>query len=482
MTPVTDPTILAQLNGGGAQAVTDPAILAQLSGQSAPAAQQPSSIMDTIKGFGSGILQNLNPFLGNSGPLQTNENDPQYAASHLPQAETMSAVPGSTYQPQTTAGKYAKTIGQMAPTAAVPGSPLVRALRVVVPGIMSEAAGEATQGTSIEPYARAAGALAGGVGTGLGETLVAGVPDDSIAAVKQAASDAFQTVDNSGLRVKPEALQTLVSNIKSDLDDMGLNEKTMPVMAKKTFTALNYLQEAAQQPLSLQDLQMQRRIADLAYDPLNKTDTAGGYVIKDNIDNFIKNNLMDPSNLQGVPDTAAINALSDARGLWSKAAQAQTIQDTINKAAAQSKVGGSSVFSPTFEQSLRTKFGALAANQRGMAQFPSDVQDAIKDVATGGDIISARNVLRQIGQFAPSNVVPGVAGAYELTSHPEYALPLMIGAQGAKIGATALTKQAAQNALVTALRGQALPASTSQPGSAAMLATLLSQNNQGAQP
>jgi len=73
-------------------------------------------------------------------------------------------VTGEFYKPQTTPGKYAETIGEFLPSAAIgPGSAVSRVAAAVAGGAGSEAAGQATQGTAAEPYARVAGALAGGM-------------------------------------------------------------------------------------------------------------------------------------------------------------------------------------------------------------------------------------------------------------------------------------------------------------------------------
>lgn len=83
------------------------------------------------------------------------------------------------YEPKTTPGKFAETVGEFAIPAAGPS----RATRLaegvgrraasyagdlarnaVVPGVTSEAAGQLTEGTALEPYARVAGALAGNLG------------------------------------------------------------------------------------------------------------------------------------------------------------------------------------------------------------------------------------------------------------------------------------------------------------------------------
>src|ERR1019366_3974734 len=80
------------------------------------------------------------------------------------QKDVAGVAPSLDYQPKTTAGKYANTIGEMAPGAALmPGNIAGNLLKFgVLPGAASEAAGEATQGTGAEPYARLAGAVLGG--------------------------------------------------------------------------------------------------------------------------------------------------------------------------------------------------------------------------------------------------------------------------------------------------------------------------------
>lgn len=64
------------------------------------------------------------------------------------------------YQPQTTPGKYAQTISEFAGNAAT-GGPRAALTLGAIPGAVSETAGELTQGTPIEPYARLGGAIIG---------------------------------------------------------------------------------------------------------------------------------------------------------------------------------------------------------------------------------------------------------------------------------------------------------------------------------
>jgi len=114
------------------------------------------------------------------------------------------------HAPQTTAGKYAETIASFAPAAAAGGesSLLGRAAQVVIPGAASEAAGEATQGTPLEPYARAAGAIAGGVATAVGPAAV-NMATRSINRVSTAA------LGHSFLDPDQQAAQTLARAVAS---------------------------------------------------------------------------------------------------------------------------------------------------------------------------------------------------------------------------------------------------------------------------
>ena len=98
-----------------------------------------------------------------------------------PSTETVheATVPivGESYEPKTTAGEYARTTGEFLPGVVGPGGPGRWAGRlatdVILPAVTSETAGQMTEGTSLEPYARMAGGLVSG---GTGQMLKAGAP------------------------------------------------------------------------------------------------------------------------------------------------------------------------------------------------------------------------------------------------------------------------------------------------------------------
>jgi hypothetical protein len=115
--------------------------------------------------------------------LAGGEADPQYVemgrpkgmpdtpfSGIVPEPPTSAAVRGGIesvtglggYKPQTRTGKYTGAVAEFLPGALGPGGLVRNALRyAVAPGLASEAAGHATEGSDYEPYARVLGGLAG---------------------------------------------------------------------------------------------------------------------------------------------------------------------------------------------------------------------------------------------------------------------------------------------------------------------------------
>jgi len=131
-------------------------------------------------------------------------------------SETEKAT-GAFYQPKTTAGQYAQTIGEFAP--AVIGGPETLATkfatRVAAPAISSETAGQLTQGTPLEPFARVGGAIAG---AGLPGVLSRAVSPATISPERQAA---VTLLKNEGVPLDAGAVtgSKAVGYIQSELGD-----------------------------------------------------------------------------------------------------------------------------------------------------------------------------------------------------------------------------------------------------------------------
>lgn len=125
-------------------------------------------------------------------------------------------VTGDFYKPETTAGEYARTVGEFVPAALAGPGGMARkmVLQAGIPGIASEAAGQATEGSAIEPYARAGAGIAAGLGgmlvgrPGTAATAIrAQLPEGITQAVVDDARSLMQTAKAKGIDLTwPEAL------------------------------------------------------------------------------------------------------------------------------------------------------------------------------------------------------------------------------------------------------------------------------------
>lgn len=168
-----------------------------------PAAPAASPLWDVMRSAGTGIRGGLEGLAGLPGDLGTMGNwlveqartkvggydpDPNWNApvdmDKIPRSfrgEVFRApsskdiregvtepVIGEGYKPQTTAGEYAKTIGEFLPGAMTGPGGVVRKSLVygAAPAVASETAGQATEGTEYEPLARTLAALGGGLAAG----------------------------------------------------------------------------------------------------------------------------------------------------------------------------------------------------------------------------------------------------------------------------------------------------------------------------
>ncbi|UIY28689.1 glycoside hydrolase family 104 protein [Neorhizobium galegae] len=160
--------------------------MAKTAAASAPAAPEKSSTLeDVIKSGASGVARGTMELIGLPGTIQNAfDNSLSRVTGDIASlwgGKGMAAPPpsplsgaglrgvaskasegGTEYKPQTTPGKYAGTVGEFVPGAVLgPGNLLTNAVKFgVVPGVASEAAGQVTEGTALEPWARVGAAVA----------------------------------------------------------------------------------------------------------------------------------------------------------------------------------------------------------------------------------------------------------------------------------------------------------------------------------
>lgn len=161
--------------------------LLALRDQSAQQPQQPHWAMDSLKAFPAGVARGVSAMAGTVGDIQSGakamqnwglrkvglpETNVTPVLPFVPSApmqnsrETLrdtEAVTGPLYEPQTTAGRYAQTLGEFVPGLVGPGSVARKVIGgVVIPALAAQTAYEAAP----EPYkniAKVAGGVTGGL-------------------------------------------------------------------------------------------------------------------------------------------------------------------------------------------------------------------------------------------------------------------------------------------------------------------------------
>ena len=177
---------------------------------------------------------------------------------------------GEFYKPQTTAGEYARTVGEFVPAAALPfgGGPWMRAASAVTGGLGSEAAGQLTKGTAAEPYARVVGGVVGGFAPSLMGKVITPIPSSP------ERERLFQVLRNEGVDAITAGQRTGSNSLRymeSALGDAPLaggKAQDATRRAQEQFTSAALSRAGARGPLATPDVMQanQTRLGDIFND------------------------------------------------------------------------------------------------------------------------------------------------------------------------------------------------------------------------
>lgn len=390
---------------------------------------EPNSVVDAIRSIPGGIAKGVSGIVGIPGDIShamgvaggfirknvLGEDPAKVDAAEAATDRKMQPTTGDVadavakpfggyYQPQTTAGRYAETISSFAPAAAAPGGLATRLARVAIPGAASEAAGQATAGTPIEPYARAIAGMGAGVATGLGEGMLAeraqsrGVPSTS--ATFKAGSDEYKRIGGTPVALNSQFMDALQGEtgkraIQTALDGAEANREA-PLVAE--------LQ-------SLLGAQPPTQLTANAADKISQAfrDMGRGAMRGDEPNaNLARGVYGRRSDVEGV--LAQVPEIQGARRLWSTAERSQVIDDAI-KAATVS--GGTPAGFGDHAQAIRREFLKVTRSPE-FDGFSKEEQAAIQATANG---TLTTNTLQRLGKYSPvRNHLTGLlslGGAYE---------------------------------------------------------------------
>lgn len=381
-----------------------------------PEVEAPSTGMDILRSAGTGLRQGVEGLLGTfgdaaqmtgdvaawgAGKLGIGESGQDIIRSGarwlspIPNAPTTeqlqgvsTAAIGEHYQPQTTAGEYARTAGQFAPAAiAGPGTLGRKAAIGAGSALASETAGQLTDGTALEPFARAGGAIVGGLAG-------ARIPVPGRAAPKlPTARDIKDSAGYNALkpemqkaRVTNETYRDIVGRLQSVADDFGLVPEQHAAF-KGILT--RHAKSARTGTASVQDLEILRRSLNNA--GKSATDASARELSRqmvEALDSAIDG--LGGANVAVGAGRSAADTISDlktARETWRTGMKAEMIEQATERA--RNVASG-------FENGLRIEFRKILNNKTLSRMFTDTEKMAMRQVVRG---TFKGNMMRWLGGF-----------------------------------------------------------------------------------
>jgi hypothetical protein len=371
--------------------------------------------VDLVRAGGTWVGNQARKMAGKQ-PIQGQAPDP-LGLSSIPGSQDLMEMTGfEPYEPQTRAGKFARTAASFVPAAATfnAGGGVKNAVSGalkygVAPGLASEGAGQLTEGTAYEPYARVGGALLGaGLASGAtGAAKYAMRPKDpalepifdKARRLKDYAGRLYDQVDAAGIQVDPISLQAGVSRIEGMIAREGLSGKTVPAETKRALAILN---DIATRPQTFKQLDKARQAVKEAFSYNSPSESRLATLVTKEFDGFI-NSLGPQDIISSANPQQTVQALNRARGVWGQAAGLGDKADLMNKMwqSALDKVGAN-YSKAGIMTALRQEFRGLNRMIRNDADiarlFTGAEREAINKIVRGGTV---ENGLRAFGKLAP---------------------------------------------------------------------------------
>jgi len=298
------------------------------------------------------------------------------------------------YEPQTRAGRYVESVGEVAPMiAAGPGGLLQKGVQSIGAGVGSEAASEAAKGTKYETAARIAGGIAGGLTPNAAARVVTPFPVSASRAPLIATLDREGVPMTAGQKTGNRGLQYMESTL-SDMPFGGGKARQIEESQKQAYT------EAATKRAGMNGPATPENMAD-NYDRLGQQfETLGA-----------RNTLrMDPQFGQEIGQVASDYAATVAPS--QRAPGFQKFVDDIRNIAAS----GGALPGDTYN-AWRSRLGMLARgtskpeDARAFAGLQEALDAAMERSASPADAAAFRQTRREYANYKTIEKAAGGAGA-----------------------------------------------------------------------
>lgn len=284
------------------------------------------------------------------------------------------------------------------------------------------------------PYLGMAAGVAAGAPFGMGASRGGGRAALTRQQVRARSKQAYQEATDAGVVIRRNSLRNAVQEIAEDIRQMDYDadiHKTAAAVMKRLEAEAEVF-GARPNALTLDEMEILRRVARNAERSLDESEAAIGARVVDELDDFV--NTLQGQDLLAGDAAVATAARRRARDLWRRQSAAETVETAIYKAR---NAVGANYSQAGILTAIQRQFRAIADNPRRMAQFTAAERDQILIIVRG---TKPRNILAGIGRLAPKGVISGGgAGPVAAVGAAGYALGGAAGGAGAYVGASAVT-------------------------------------------
>lgn len=373
-----------------------------------------------------------------------------------------SATGGATeFRGDTTAGRYAGTVGEFLPGAAIGSGGIIGNLLKygVIPGLASEGAGQATEGTALEPVARVVAPLLAAVGVSAATRPARPRAPDADDLARQA-EDLYRAGEARSA-VPAAAVDQLRADMDGVLTAASRKTPTGRVTASGNVRSfLDVLDDYAGQPMKPAEIQNMRSYLQDAAKSADAGERRIAMLLMDKFDNF---------RAQHVPE------FQQADRLYQRVQKSKDIDWRVKKAedrAASTGTGGNAV------NAARQNIRQILDDPKKLRGYSQDEIAAMREFVRG---TAGINALRNIGRLSPTSGAMPLVGSIlagmgaGATGSPLVIMPTIAG-MGAKAAAETATGR--QLGLLSEMirNGAPLPARAQSQAMQGILAALLGAN------
>lgn len=359
------------------------------------------------------------------------------------------------YEQLDTAEKYARTMGSFLPNALTSPQRLIsqgaprlvrgaaniaqRAANVLIPGAVSEAAGQAFQGEALEPYARIAGALVGGrmaSGRPSPQAAIKGA-EVSLPKLAQQTNAAYEGLRGAGIAYNRNAFTSALDDAASEIKTGGIDSEAVNrIIGNLKGIGPNELDwtrlDTIRQNLSKiayggNTVEGDQLAARLVLKRINELETSPNFYMKPGATKMSAQDIADKT--------------KEARDLAARRIKTRQIESIIDLAP---------TYAGTPENNLRSGFRRLLRDikkKENVGWTPEEIS-AIQDVAEGRKIVQALSKLSpSLRESIPGMTAAGSAaiGAGAMFGPAAALAPMAVGVP-ARIASGARTSLAAERA------------------------------------